>query len=267
MKNYSRSYTISQEGIKSGVVVALDGSGKSTFIAKETTTGKPRKLKRHKPWTKHKIATNCNLVLKDIVRLIQYEFQGPCDTDDGALLFEQALPFLVARHIAYNRSEDTVNSYEWAWTHCRRLAVDNPRSWFEEAEQVILRGFANFDGRPSIPDRDAVSKALHLTEERRVSAKLLHLPAIERPPCVRERDRKAYDRARKAAARAKAGAKPHEASREKRRPWTAYGMSRSTYYRAKADGRLIEFEHPVKAGNTPTTSDPIRTPVLALVSG
>ncbi|MFK5599099.1 hypothetical protein ACFZ8E_19175 [Methylobacterium sp. HMF5984] len=202
----------------------------------------PRRLgklrKRPKSWSPYKITVNANNVVKDIQRIIEKEFDGACYTDDGEMFYEQAVPFLVARHIAYGYPEDELNTMQWATKYTPGIAANNPREWFEAAEQAILAGFDNYGGKPSIPAMDSVSKALDLTVERRQKCGVLHLCAVERPRDIRKSEAKVYDARRKAEARSKAGATPREQSLTARKPWESYGISKRTYERRVERGEI-----------------------------
>ena len=218
-------------------------NGKGGFVIAESCDNaqrQPNRLRRRRSkWSKPKIARVSNCVLKDIERVIAGVCGGPCHTDHAGLFYDVALPFLVANHIAYGRSEETMDSLKWAHTHLPKLAAENPREWFNEAEQAILAGFDEHDGAPSIPDLDSVSRKLGVTLEKRALWGLKLLCAVERPPIVRNAEAKAKNAAYNKAKRAANGATPREQSIAARKPWLAYGIkSRRTWERKVERGEL-----------------------------
>ena len=211
---------------------------------------KPHKLKRdRKKWSRKKITSVCSLRLGDIRRIIVGTFGGPCDSDDSELFFDQALPHLVARHVAYGKLEEAIPEMlsDWAWKHTRRVATEHSREWFREQADRILTLFDNDDGFPSIPDGDDVSRALGVRQTWVEEFRLQTLAAVERPRRVREAETRARKADRERQRRLENGATPHAESREALAPWKVHGISRSTCYRTLAKGEIVEMRRRNKA--------------------
>lgn len=236
-----REYTIAHFDAQERAEEKLDLNGLLRFAADYRPEVSRHKLKKpRKRWTFHKILSVCSLRLGDIQRIILGLYGGPCDTDDGELFFSQALPHLIARHVAYEKPESAMTEMlmAWAYKHTRRVYVEHPREWFEQQAEPILVHFGNDDGRPSIPDGDSVSVALSVRQAWIQEFKLHTLTAIERPRRVRKAETNAKKAKRQGDRRISEGATPRRDSISARKPWEDLGISRATWYRQIADGTL-----------------------------
>jgi hypothetical protein len=78
---------------------------------------------------------------------------------------------------------------------------------------------------------------MNLTEADRQRIGIRTIGAIDMTPAERKQQRKLRDKERKCAGRRAKGAKPHEESKSRTKPWLADGISRRTWYRRQAENR------------------------------
>jgi hypothetical protein len=164
------------------------------------------------------------LRLNAIERLIQHRFNGPCDTDDGAVLFQYALPMLV--EIAKPHGLP-VNSQAWAEKWVPVFAGKQEAKYFIWRERKARE-------KPYKTSATTIGKALNVKWAEVLELKLKTIIAVDRPPEDERRQRKRrLDRERQRKNRALRGCKPRDQSLTALEPWKAEGISKSTFYRRK----------------------------------
>jgi hypothetical protein len=141
------------------------------------------------------------------------------------------------------------NFFAWLKTHAptdaQREAVE---SGIRSALGAKAKGFV-------CPERAA--DMLNVTMAERTVLRLTTIGAID---CNLDQRReiamlkkRIADRARAAAKRAEAGARPHSEGYAAVQPWEEFGMSRRTFFRLDADERAAMLEHAIKEVGTKTS--------------
>jgi hypothetical protein len=78
---------------------------------------------------------------------------------------------------------------------------------------------------------DRLGRHLHVSDFERSALRIYTIGSYQTPKAERVRQRKEKDRLHKQARRRASGARPHEQSLSRTKPWEARGVSRATYYR------------------------------------
>jgi hypothetical protein len=148
----------------------------------------------------------------------------------GQTLFLTALPHMLACPVITKRGLPAAGDLaQFAYDHCRtfyRVAGGAP--YFDRLRE------AYDSGRLPKPHRlkaDEAAKRLRITLSERQRLGLTTIGADDRTKKQRAQDRKDRDRANKAEARKRAGARPRDESASRTKPWEAFGWSRSTWDR------------------------------------
>ncbi|KAB1068834.1 hypothetical protein [Methylobacterium planeticum] len=163
--------------------------------------------------------------LAEIERIIETRHGGACDTDDGELYLDVALPHLVALPVG---AFPTSPVLLWAWTLCPRLVEERGREWFT-AREAELRARP----RPARMKADTIAVLLGIRDEERRRLKLRTIGAVDRSAAQRKADAKVAHRDRMRRVRAKQWLErqaPKAPSISSLKPWEAEGISRSGWY-------------------------------------
>lgn len=167
--------------------------------------------------------------LAELERLIDVRHGGPCDTDEGELYFDVALPHLVALPEADFPASPALL---WAWSLCPRLVDARGREWITEREAELRAR-----RRPIRLKADTIAERLGVRDEERSRLKLWTIGAIDRSAEQRKadakvanRDRMRRKRAQEKVERAALEQAPRQPSISSLKPWAAEGISRSSWY-------------------------------------
>lgn len=184
----------------------------------ERQAGRMKRRKLQSPKLRPRVA------LTEIAALIQSRHGGPCDTDDGAIYFQAAIPFLISAAGSLEAEERRDRLFSWAKVLTPRLTEAEAIACIEAAEARNERGKLFWTAQD-------LGDLLRLTVAEREALEI----TSARPCGMSGKQFAAYQRKRKTmrekARRAANGAKPREQSDACLIPWKALGVSRRTYYR------------------------------------
>ena len=167
--------------------------------------------------------------LAEIEALVQHRHGGPCDTDDGEIYVQAALPHIIAIATVPGTPMHRTQAVLWANLWTPRVLDERTIHWFIEIEKVRSE-------QPRGLRADTLGKLLGVTKEERRALGLRTIRAKGQSKRDLTADRKASDREYQRLKRAQAGATPRSASKAALKPWESVGLSRSAWYRQQASG-------------------------------
>lgn len=129
--------------------------------------------------------------INEIGALVMLRHGGPCDTDDGEVWFEAALPHLALKAYLRDRSAPMIGSADWADTVTPRLLTKG-RGWFEAREREFYPHWA-VDDRPRLPTALRLGSSLSLRTPEREAIGITTIAACDLSPeeaAVRAKERK-----------------------------------------------------------------------------
>lgn len=184
----------------------------------ERQAGRMKRKKPQSPRLRPRVA------LTELAALIQHRHGGPCDTDEGTIYLQAAIPLLISAAGGLTADECRDRCFSWSKVLTPRLTRAEVVACIEAAEARNERGKLYWTAQD-------LGDLLRLTVAEREALEI----TSARPCGMSGKQFSAYQRKRKTtkekARRAANGATPREQSDASLKPWKTLGVSRRTFYR------------------------------------